>query len=105
MGQPWIDSRHGKRAIEVANQYWRGMNNESESEPEAWSAARWSTAAGWPAEARSRWPTAAGWPAEAWSRWPTAARWPVVGTDRTADSVNSFGSPAHLCGASLFSLA
>jgi len=72
-----IDSCHGKRAIEVANQRLRGKNYESESEPETWPAG-WPTAAGWSAEAGSRWSAAARWPAKARSRWPAAAGWPAV---------------------------
>jgi len=60
MHWPRIDSRHGKPAIEVANQYWRGKNDEPESKPEARpTAAGWPT--GRPGEARSaaaRWPEA-----------------------------------------------
>ena len=71
MHWPRIDSRHGKPAIEVANQCLRGKNDESESKPEARPTGRSrearSAAARWPAEARSGWPTAAGRPAETWS--------------------------------------
>src|SRR5262249_54952866 len=94
MYEPRIDSCHGKRAIEVANQYWRGKDYESESKPEARpAAARWPT--GRPGEARS---TAAGRPAEARS---AAARWPAEPAEPLVHHVGS-EAPHNRAGLRLF---